>query len=208
MLTLTTRRPRQPPARQLASMRGAARGPSEGPWEGQPGRSRGRPARAAQEVQIMQQCSFDRNIVQFYGFCPSPPMLVLEFMEARPPAPPPHGPTLALPYPTPSATRASVPRLAGPAARPPSRSLRGQQPVCAGCRAARARPAGRRPVERAAGPRRGRDALVRARAHARAGRRARPALPARAQGAPPRRSCLASCAGLGAWQGVRVLLRW
>ncbi|KAK9832049.1 hypothetical protein WJX81_002111 [Elliptochloris bilobata] len=33
------------------------------------------------EVQIMQQCSFDRNIVQFYGFCPSPPMLVLEFME-------------------------------------------------------------------------------------------------------------------------------
>lgn len=34
-----------------------------------------------QEVQIMQQCSFDRNIVQFYGFCPSPPMLVLEFME-------------------------------------------------------------------------------------------------------------------------------
>lgn len=35
----------------------------------------------AQEVQIMQQCSFDRNIVQFYGFCPSPPMLVLEFME-------------------------------------------------------------------------------------------------------------------------------
>lgn len=32
----------------------------------------------------MQQCSFDRNIVQFYGFCPSPPMLVLEFMEARP----------------------------------------------------------------------------------------------------------------------------
>ena len=37
----------------------------------------------AQEVQIMQQCSFDRNIVQFYGFCPSPPMLVLEFMEVR-----------------------------------------------------------------------------------------------------------------------------
>ena len=36
-----------------------------------------------QEVQIMQQCSFDRNIVQFYGFCPSPPMLVLEFMEVR-----------------------------------------------------------------------------------------------------------------------------
>ena len=33
------------------------------------------------EVQIMQQCSFDRNIVQFYGFCPEPPMLVLEFME-------------------------------------------------------------------------------------------------------------------------------
>ena len=31
----------------------------------------------------MQQCSFDRNIVQFYGFCPSPPMLVLEFMEVR-----------------------------------------------------------------------------------------------------------------------------
>ncbi|BDA40607.1 probable serine/threonine-protein kinase CTR1 at N-terminal half [Coccomyxa sp. Obi] len=33
------------------------------------------------EVYIMQQCSFDRNIVQFYGFCVSPPMLVLEFME-------------------------------------------------------------------------------------------------------------------------------
>lgn len=45
----------------------------------------------------MQQCSFDRNIVQFYGFCPSPPMLVLEFMEARPACPP-----TPRPYPSPT----------------------------------------------------------------------------------------------------------
>jgi hypothetical protein len=85
----------------------------------------------------MQQCSFDRNIVQFYGFCPSPPMLVLEFMEARPPPAAPRGPA------APGAALRFSAAPGGLRSRRPSRSLRGQQPACAGCRELRALPAGR-----------------------------------------------------------------
>lgn len=42
-----------------------------------------------QEIQMMEQLSFDRNIVQFYGACLAPPhpMLILEYMEGEQPCP-------------------------------------------------------------------------------------------------------------------------